>query len=79
MNIELPPALEGFVRAQIESGRYRDESDVVGDALRLFEREQDAGWRELLEAIEEGEADLAAGRVVEVNSVEELRAAIRGA
>lgn len=46
LNVSLPQALEQFVRAQVESGRYRTASEVVRDALRLLE---EAEHRRLVE------------------------------
>jgi putative addiction module CopG family antidote len=34
MEVPLPPQLEDFVRAEVRSGRYADEEEVVRDALR---------------------------------------------
>jgi putative addiction module CopG family antidote len=34
MDLSLPPQLEEFVRAQVRTGRYIDEQEVVRDALR---------------------------------------------
>ena len=34
MELSLPPQLEEFVRAQVRTGRYVDEEEVVRDALR---------------------------------------------
>src|SRR5436309_8340858 len=34
MELSLPPQLEEFVRAQVRTGRYLDEQEVVRDALR---------------------------------------------
>jgi len=34
MELSLPPQLEDFVRAQVRTGRYLDEQEVVRDALR---------------------------------------------
>jgi putative addiction module CopG family antidote len=34
MEVSLPPQLEDFVRAEVRSGRYADEEEVVRDALR---------------------------------------------
>ncbi len=34
MELDLPPQLDAFVRAQARSGRYTDEQEVVRDALR---------------------------------------------
>jgi putative addiction module CopG family antidote len=34
MEVWLPPQLEEFIRAQVRSGRYSDEQEVVRDAIR---------------------------------------------
>jgi putative addiction module CopG family antidote len=34
LELSLPPQLEEFVRAQVRTGKYLDEQDVVRDALR---------------------------------------------
>ncbi len=34
MDVSLPSQLDDFVRAQVKSGRYTDEQEVVRDALR---------------------------------------------
>ena len=38
MNVSLPPAMEQFVRAQVDAGRYRSASEVLRDGLRLLEK-----------------------------------------
>ena len=77
MKIDLTPALEEMVRNKVASGRYLDESEVVRDALRALER-QDIGDTEkrenLLRAINEGYADVEAGRTVELHSVQDIDA-----
>ena len=61
MNVHLTPELEALVQAKVKSGRYNSASEVVREALRLFEerdellelrkdaiRQQiDAGWYSL--------------------------------
>lgn len=44
---------EGFIRTQIESGRYATASEVLRESLRLMER-RDAKIEALRAAIEEG-------------------------
>lgn len=39
MNISLTPHLEGMIRAKIASGSYNSASEVVREALRLLEEE----------------------------------------
>ncbi len=56
MNLELPPALDAFVKDLVAQGRYADEADVVRDALRrLAERDADQ-LAQLREALIAGEA-----------------------
>ena len=40
MNVSLTPQLEAMVREQVASGRYNNASEVVRDALRQMERDQ---------------------------------------
>lgn len=55
MNVSLTPELERFVEAKVESGRYTSASEVVREALRLLEdqeqirREQQAIFHRELE------------------------------
>lgn len=37
MNVSLPPELEARVRQRVESGMYGSASEVIREALRLFE------------------------------------------
>jgi antitoxin ParD1/3/4 len=37
MNLSLPPELEARVRQRVESGMYGSASEVIREALRLFE------------------------------------------
>lgn len=64
MNISLTPELEKLVRGKVDSGRYSSASEVIREALRLFDAyervriatltklrtEVEAGWK----AVEEG-------------------------
>lgn len=59
MNVSLPRDMERFVRAQVETGRYRTASEVVRDGLRLLEEAEGArllekALSESLSADEEG-------------------------
>ena len=42
MNVSLPPELDKFVAAKVESGRYNLASEVVREALRLLEEHDQA-------------------------------------
>jgi antitoxin ParD1/3/4 len=37
INVSLPPELEALVRKHVESGMYGSASEVIREALRLFE------------------------------------------
>jgi antitoxin ParD1/3/4 len=43
MNISLTPHLEEMIRAKIASGSYNSASEVVREALRLLEEEDQLG------------------------------------
>ena len=40
MTVEIPPDLQQFVHQVIESGGYKSEAEVVGQALRLLQERQ---------------------------------------
>ncbi len=75
MHVSLTPKLERLVRERVESGLYNNASEVVREALRLLV-EQDEVRRlklaRLRHALEAGEADLAAGRLVSIRNGDEL-------
>lgn len=82
LNVSLPPELENRVRQHVESGLYSSASEVIREALRLFEAYQSAQSANLaaLKAdIAQGVADIDAGRVreVSVSSIKERGRAIR--
>ena len=73
MNVSLPPELENRVRQHVESGLYSSASEVIREALRLFEAYQSvqtANLAALRMDIEQGVADIAAGRVRELDMAE---------
>ena len=66
-----------MVREKVASGLYRDEGEVVRDALRRFgeqERIDERKLEELRAAIQIGLDDLEAGRYTEISTEEELEA-----
>lgn len=70
LNVSLPPELENRVRQHVESGLYSSASEVIREALRLFETYQDvqaANLASLTADIAQGVADVSAGRVRELD------------
>ena len=68
LNISLPPELEAQVRKRVDSGLYGSASEVVREALRLFETYEQLRSSKLTQLrvdIEEGLADIRAGKVVD--------------
>ena len=63
MNVSLPDDLIDFVRQEVDSGGYGNNSDVVRDALRRLreQREQRAVLKQLINV---GREQLAAGKGV---------------
>jgi antitoxin ParD1/3/4 len=74
----LGPHFEDFVQAQLSSGRYKNASEVLRDALRLME-ERERRFATLDAAIARGLADIEAGRVHDADDVfNELEAELAG-
>ena len=70
LNVSLPKELEARVREHVASGLYGSASEVIREALRLFETYQSVRQARLaaLKAdIDQGLADIEAGRVSPVN------------
>ena len=54
MNISLPPQLESFVRTKVDSGTYTSASEVIREALRVFQLYENFEQKRFLQqAIEE--------------------------
>jgi antitoxin ParD1/3/4 len=57
VNVNLTPELEGLIRQKVSSGRYNSASEVVREALRLMEAEDQlraAKLEQLRHDIQEG-------------------------
>jgi antitoxin ParD1/3/4 len=70
LNVSLPKELEARVREHVASGLYGSASEVIREALRLFETYQTIQQSRLtaLKAdIDQGLTDVKAGRVSPVN------------
>jgi len=68
MNVHLTPKLESLVHSKVKTGRYNSASEVVREALRLFEdrdRIRKLQIRELRKKINEGWASLERGEGVD--------------
>ena len=42
MDVSLTPKLEDFVKSKVKTGDYNNASEVVREALRLFQKVDDA-------------------------------------
>lgn len=70
ITISLPEELENRVKQQVETGAYSSASELIREALLLLERYQtlqSSQYRSLKADIDQGLADLAAGRVAELD------------
>ncbi len=77
MNVSLTPALEKLVQQKVASGLYNNASEVIREALRLMKESEEfrrAKLKKLKAALAEGEADLAAGHVLKLDSDEDIEA-----
>ena len=41
MNVSLTPELESFINTKVRSGRYNSASEVIREALRLLEEQEE--------------------------------------
>lgn len=77
LTVSLPPRLDEFVSATLESGRYSSASEVIGEGLRLLAArdEVEAARVEAFKAeVAAGLADIEAGRYESFDSTEEMLA-----
>ena len=77
MNVSLTPKLEKLVAECVKSGEYNNASEVVRQALRLLQTEQalhKAKLKRLKADLAKGEADIKAGRFIEISSERDLKA-----
>lgn len=64
MHINLSKQMKAYIASKVESGFYDNATEVIRDAVRRMQ-EEDERFAAFKAAIEEGEADIAAGRVHE--------------
>lgn len=77
MDITFPKSLEALVRRKVEEGRYSTEDEVVADALRLMQARDELGEirrARLKDAIDRGSEDAATGRVIRLESDDQIDA-----
>ena len=77
MQVAIPKSLEALVRRKVEEGHYTSEAEVVADALRLMQvRDEVAAIKRdrLKDALNRGYEDIAAGRVIELETEDEIDA-----
>jgi antitoxin ParD1/3/4 len=68
MNVHLTPELETLVQNKVKTGRYNSASEVVRDALRLFEQRErirELQIRDIRKKIEEGWRSLERGEGID--------------
>ncbi|MEM9081523.1 MAG: type II toxin-antitoxin system ParD family antitoxin [Verrucomicrobiota bacterium] len=76
MEIALTPHQEDLLKDCVKSGRYLSESEVLGEALRLWERQ--IGYEKWLRAeARKGYKEVLAGDTVRVESEEEFLNLVR--
>lgn len=72
-NVNLTDHLAHFIDVNVESGRFQNASEVVREALRLLERQQqedELKLEALRTAIDLGRKDIEAGRFISLESHE---------
>ena len=77
MEVAIPKSLEALVRRKVEEGHYSTEDEVVADALRLMKvRDEVTALKHdrLRDALDRGYQDVAAGRVIQLETEDELDA-----
>jgi antitoxin ParD1/3/4 len=77
VNISLTPELNAFLQGRVKSGRYQTTSEVVREALRLLqhqEEEREQGLKQLKAKLQRGAAQADRGDLLDGNEVfQELR------
>ena len=77
VNISITPELDIFLQSRVQSGRYQTTSEVVREALRLLERqeqERDEAFRQLKAKLERGAGQADRGELIDGDEVfDELR------
>jgi antitoxin ParD1/3/4 len=75
-NINLTEHLDGFVQRQVSSGRYSNASEIVREALRLLEgqeQERHAKLKALRQAAKQGFDEIDQGKGIVLNAKKAVR------
>ena len=75
MQYHFPSDIQQRVRAQMESGSFETEDDVLREAIDTLEKRQ-RGLRKLQDMVREADEEIAAGRVGEFDA-DKTKAAVR--
>lgn len=77
VNISLTPELGAFLQKRVKSGRYQTTSEVVREALRLLERQEqdrEQAFQQLKAKLERGAKQAARGELLDGDDIfKELR------
>jgi antitoxin ParD1/3/4 len=77
VNISITPELDAFLQSRVKSGRYQTTSEVVREALRLLERqeqEREQDFQQLKAELRRGADQVERGELIDGDEVfEELR------
>jgi antitoxin ParD1/3/4 len=68
MNVSITDRLAGYVRKKVKSGRYNNASELVRDALRRMEEEDDKVLRLAKPAVEDIISDLTGQEISGIRS-----------
>jgi putative addiction module CopG family antidote len=77
MEVAIPKRLEALIRRKVEEGHYSTEEEIVADALRLMQvRDEIVAMKRdrLKDALDRGYRDVAAGRVIQLETEDEIDA-----
>jgi putative addiction module CopG family antidote len=73
MAYKFPPDIEERVKAQIDTGHFQTEDDVIREAMNTLEKRQ-RGLQELQHMVREAQDDIDAGRIGPFDADETKRA-----
>ncbi len=74
MSLALSPELETLIREKVAAGGYLDANELVADAISLLDERVGGLSEDVHRALDEGEADIRDGRVVTLQTLEEIDA-----